>query len=126
MKRRQLVERMDAAVTAMDGLFDALLDISKLDLGVLVPNISEFSIADVLERIDSTFSGAADKKGIALRTVSSSSWVRSDPILLERISAEFGVQRSALYNSWRGRGRLSPARRRVAHRSLGQRRRNSG
>ncbi len=85
VERRQLVERMDAAVTAMDELFDALLDISKLDLGVLVPNISEFSIADVLKRIDSTFSGAADKKGIALRTVPSSSWVRSDPILLERI-----------------------------------------
>ena len=85
VERRQLVERMDAAVTTMDELFDALLDISKLDLGVLVPNISEFSIADVLERIDSTFSGAADKKGIALRTVPSSSWVRSDPILLERI-----------------------------------------
>ncbi len=85
VERRQLVERMDAAVTTMDELFAALLDISKLDLGVLVPNISEFSIADVLERIDSTFSGAADKKGIALRTVPSSSWVRSDPILLERI-----------------------------------------
>ena len=85
VERRQLVEQMDAAVTAMDELFDALLDISKLDLGVLVPNISEFSIADVLKRIDSTFSGAADKKGIALRIVPSSSWVRSDPILLERI-----------------------------------------
>ena len=82
VERRQLVERMDAAVTAMDELFDALLDISKLDLGVLVPNISEFSIAEVLKRIDSTFSGAADKKGIALRIVPSSC---SDPILLERI-----------------------------------------
>ena len=85
VERRQLVERMDAAVTTMDELFAALLDISKLDLGVLVPNISEFSIADALEKIDSTFSGAADKKGITLRTVPSSSWVRSDPILLERI-----------------------------------------
>src|SRR5260370_35701431 len=85
VERRQLVERMDAAVTAMDELFDALLDISKLDLGVLVPNISEFSIADVLKRIDSTFSGAADKKGIVLRTEPNSSWLRSDPILLTRI-----------------------------------------
>jgi CheY-like chemotaxis protein len=84
-ERRQLVERMDAAVTAMDELFNAMLDISKLDLGVVVPNISEFSVAGVLERIDRTFSGAAHKKRIVLRTVPSSSWVRSDPILLERI-----------------------------------------
>ena len=85
VERRQLVDRMDAAVTDMVELFDALLDISKLDLGVLVPNISEFSMADVLKRIDRTFSIAAEKKGIALRTVLSSSWVRSDPILLGRI-----------------------------------------
>ena len=85
VERRRLVERMDTAVAAMDELFDALLDISKLELGLLIKNISEFSIAHVLKRIHSTFSGAADKKGIALRIVPSSSWVRSDPILLERI-----------------------------------------
>jgi CheY-like chemotaxis protein len=66
-------------------LFDALLDISKLDSGALAPNLTEFPLADLLKRIESTFSGAAREKGLELRIASSEAWVRSDFILLERI-----------------------------------------
>jgi signal transduction histidine kinase/CheY-like chemotaxis protein len=81
----RLVERVDAAVTAMNELFSALLDISKLDAGVLSTNIIEFPIAQVLRRIESTFAEAAREKGLSFQLVLSSAWVRSDPILLERI-----------------------------------------
>jgi two-component system, sensor histidine kinase len=69
----RLVERVDAAVLAMNELFNALLDISKLDAGVLAPNIIEFPVA------------TAREKGLSFQLVGSSSWTRSDPILLERI-----------------------------------------
>ena len=81
----RLVDRIDDAVTAMNELFNALLDISKLDAGVLPVNLIEFPIAQVLRRIESTFAEAAREKGLSFQLVSSSAWVRSDPILLERI-----------------------------------------
>ena len=84
-ERSRIVEQIDASVAAMNELFNDLLDMSKLDSGVLTPNISEFPIAQLLERTESTFSAAARKKGSSLRIVRNSAWVRSDFILLERI-----------------------------------------
>jgi signal transduction histidine kinase/CheY-like chemotaxis protein len=83
--RNRIVDQIDAAVTAMDELFNEMLDISKLDAGVLVPNISEFAIASVFKIIESTFTGMAREKGLSFRIASSGAWVRSDCILLERI-----------------------------------------
>jgi signal transduction histidine kinase/integral membrane sensor domain MASE1 len=84
-ERRGIVEQIDAAIAAMDELFNELLDISKLDAGVLTPTISDFPIAHLLKRTEITFAATAHKKGLSLRIVSNSAWVRSDPILLERI-----------------------------------------
>jgi CheY-like chemotaxis protein len=70
----------------MNELFNALLDISKLDAGVLSASITEFPVAKLLDRVDTTFTGAAREKGLSLRVISSSAWVRSDFILLERIA----------------------------------------
>jgi signal transduction histidine kinase/ActR/RegA family two-component response regulator len=81
----RLVEQMDAAVTSMNELFNALLDISKLDAGVLSTSVTEFPIPLVLRRIERTFAETARNKGLSFQVVSSSAWVRSDPILLERI-----------------------------------------
>jgi signal transduction histidine kinase/ActR/RegA family two-component response regulator len=84
-ERRRIVARIDAALSAMNELFNALLDISKLDAGVLTPSITEFPVAKLLDRVETTFTGAAREKGLSLRVISSSAWVRSDFILLERI-----------------------------------------
>jgi CheY-like chemotaxis protein len=43
-------------------------------------------VNDVLKRIESVFAAAAREKGLRLRMVPCSAWVRSDVILLERIS----------------------------------------
>jgi signal transduction histidine kinase len=94
----RLVERIDAAVLAMNELFNALLDISKLDAGVLAPNVSEFPVAQLLRRIDTTFADAAREKGLSFQLVSSSAWARSDPILLERIVLNL-VSNSVRYTS---------------------------
>src|SRR6516164_6448347 len=84
-ERRRIVARIDTALSAMNELFNALLDISKLDAGVLTPSITEFPVAKLLDRVETTFTGAAREKGLSLRVISSSAWVRSDFILLERI-----------------------------------------
>lgn len=85
VERDRLALRIDTAVANMNELFAALLDISKLDAGAMTAAISEFPISRVLSRIAATFTQAARDKGLSLRMVPSSAWVRSDPILLEQI-----------------------------------------
>src|SRR5262249_18656566 len=85
MEGDRLVKRIDAAVAAMNELFNALLDISRLDAGVLRTEMAEVPVAQVLKRIETAFGVALREKELALRLVPSSVWVRSDPILLERI-----------------------------------------
>lgn len=84
-ERERLAVRIDAAVANMNELFNALLDISKLDAGVVRPGISDFPIDLILKRIEATFAAAAREKHLNLRVVTSSAWARSDVILLERI-----------------------------------------
>jgi two-component system, sensor histidine kinase len=84
-ERARLIERIDAATASMNELFGALLDMSKLEAGILEPNPAEFPVARLLERIETTFADAAREKGIRLCVVPSDVWIRSDFILLERI-----------------------------------------
>lgn len=84
-ERSRLVARIDAAVAAMNALFNALLDISKLDAGVLAPTPSSFPVDHLFQRIESTFADVAREKGLQLRIVPSTVRIRSDAILLERI-----------------------------------------
>jgi signal transduction histidine kinase len=73
----------------MNGLFNALLDISKLDSGALQPNVSDFPVDGILKHMQTTFATAAREKGLDFRIVPSTQWVRSDAILLERILLNF-------------------------------------
>ncbi|MBO0756103.1 MAG: HAMP domain-containing protein, partial [Bradyrhizobiaceae bacterium] len=84
-ERDRLLGRIDAAVVAMNELFNALLDISKLDAGALVLNKTDFPVARLLRRVEATFADTALENGLRLRMVPSSLWVHSDFILLERI-----------------------------------------
>jgi GAF domain-containing protein len=88
-ERSRLVVQIDAAIGAMNELFDALLDMSKLDAGVLEPSLSEFPAAHLLERMKTTFAEAAHEKGLRLGVVPTRAWIRSDFILLERILLNF-------------------------------------
>jgi len=84
-ERSRLVECINASVSAMNELFNALLDISRLDAGALTPTITEFPAAQLLQRIEGSFAGPAREKNLSFRVLPSDAWVRSDFILLERI-----------------------------------------
>jgi signal transduction histidine kinase/DNA-binding NarL/FixJ family response regulator len=89
VEKSRVIARMDAAVAAMNELFNELLDMSRLDAGALVPSISEFPVDQLLKRIEMTFTAAAREKNLRLRVVANRAWVRSDFILLERILLNF-------------------------------------
>jgi signal transduction histidine kinase len=118
-ERTRLIAHIEAAVSAMNELFEALLDMSRLDAGVLEPNLTEFPIERLLKRIETTFTEAAREKGLRLRVASSSGWVRSDFILLERIVLNL-VSNAVRYTPHGGSSdRLPPTRQSVAHRRMG-------
>jgi signal transduction histidine kinase/ActR/RegA family two-component response regulator len=83
--QRQLIAQIDRAVGAMGDLLDSLLDISRLDAGVIETRIGLVPLRPVLERIGNEFATVAQTKGIELVVRRTSLWVRSDRILLERI-----------------------------------------
>ena len=82
---RALVERIERSVDSLEALLEALLDLSKLDVGVVIPQPQIFPINDLLSRLVAEFAPAAEAKGLAITLVPTSLWVRSDPLLLERI-----------------------------------------
>jgi signal transduction histidine kinase/CheY-like chemotaxis protein len=88
-ERNKIITRIESALSAMNELFNALLDVTKLDAGVLTPALTDFPVAELLKRVETTFGESARQKGLALAIVDSTAWIRSDFILLERIVANF-------------------------------------
>lgn len=82
---RRLVEQLEGSINAMDGLFNALLDISRLDAGIVQPAAQSFAIHPLLERICRDHRAEAAAKGVRLVLHPCSAAVHTDPILLERI-----------------------------------------
>jgi signal transduction histidine kinase len=82
---RQIVGNIRRSVDAMEELFDALLDISRLDAGVIRPRVETFGLASVFERLSFEFGPVANQKGLSLATMKTSVYVQSDPTLLDRI-----------------------------------------
>lgn len=82
---RQILGQVQGSLTAMRSLFDALLDVSRLDAGIVEPRVETFDLRPMLERLAAEYEPQAADKGLAWRCVSTSAVVRSDPVLLERI-----------------------------------------
>ena len=80
-----LVSGINASVEALEELFNELLDMSKLDAGAVKPELRDFPVSRVLERLRLELAPEAAEKGLRLRAMRTRAWVRSDPVLLERI-----------------------------------------
>jgi signal transduction histidine kinase len=81
----RLVENIDASVLAMQDLLDALLDISRLDAGVVKPTLQAFPVSQLWEALRSEIGTSAQEKQLTLRLRPSELWLMSDPSLLHRI-----------------------------------------
>jgi two-component system, sensor histidine kinase len=84
-RARRLLEGMRNSIDAMTAMFDALLDISRLDAGVIVVNRADFPVRRVLAHIEAMFTPLALERGVRFSVVASGAFVRSDPALLERV-----------------------------------------
>jgi len=84
---RHLVGSINASVEALERLFSALMDISKLDAGAVAPRRTTFALAPLFERLEREFAPLAHAKALSFKVVPTRAWVESDPVLLERILA---------------------------------------
>lgn len=80
-----LVAKIQDCVSSLSELLNDLLDVSKLDAGVVTPRLSDVPINDILQSILTIHSPEAELKGLRIRTRPSSELVRIDPQLMQRI-----------------------------------------
>ncbi len=82
---RRIVDNIQASVQSLESLFNALLDISKLDSGVLQPKIEDFHLKTIFDRLENDYRPQAGQKGLELEMRRCDEVVRTDKTLLERI-----------------------------------------
>ncbi len=80
-----LVQNIDASLEAVEEIFAALLDISRLDTGAMKPELSDFRIDELLQRLEVEFAPLAREKELKLRFMPCALTVRSDRRLLRRL-----------------------------------------
>lgn len=81
----RLVGNIDASLDAVEEIFGALLDISRLDTGAMKPEVMSFRIDELLRQLEVEFTPLAREKGLQLAFVPSSLTVKSDRRLLRRL-----------------------------------------
>ena len=82
---RRLVDNIDASLEAVEEIFGALLDMSRLDTGAMRPEFASFRIDELMRQIELEFAPLAAAKGIELKYVPCGLVVRSDRRLLRRL-----------------------------------------
>lgn len=79
-----LVVRIRRSVASIGSLLDSLLDISRLDAGAMSAEPRVFPIQAILDRLGDAAVEAAERR-LRLYIRRNRQWVRSDPVLLERV-----------------------------------------
>lgn len=82
---RNLVRQVERSLETMEDLLRTLLDISKLDAGVVQPDVTDVSLETLFSSLRSDFQPVAEMKGLTLKFRPVNALVRSDRTLLRRI-----------------------------------------
>jgi two-component system, sensor histidine kinase len=81
----EILETIEISIENLARLFKSLLNISSLDSGKLKPEITVFPVEEVISQTLRQARPEAIERGIDLRSVPSSAWVRTDKALLSSI-----------------------------------------
>lgn len=81
----KLVGHIQQSIDGLRTLLDSLLDMSKLDAGIVVPEAMPLPLGALLARLTTEYETKAVVAGLSFRCVPTSLTTFSDPILLERI-----------------------------------------
>jgi signal transduction histidine kinase/CheY-like chemotaxis protein len=81
----KLVAHIQSAVDTLQDLLDAILDVSRLNGGNVVPRMGSFPLGELLDRLARDLSPLAEQKGLQLRVRPTPVWVQSDEKIVARI-----------------------------------------
>ena len=84
-RSEHLVGRIDATVDALQQQLDSLLDISRLDAGVITAQPRAFEVRSVARQIETVFAAVAQQKGLRLRVMTPPLWLSADPDMVAQI-----------------------------------------
>jgi protein-histidine pros-kinase len=85
----EMVESQQHSLDAMTNLLNSLLDISRLDAGAVEPELEDFPIQRLVDRLSAEFSRQARQKGLQFAADGCDKIVRSDPHLVGEIIQNF-------------------------------------
>ena len=81
----RLVRQINKSVASLGQMFTQLLDLSKLDAGIIKPEPRSFRLLGLMDGIQNDFGIVAEQKGLRLDVKVDDVSVYSDPSLLDRI-----------------------------------------
>ena len=82
---QRLALNISNALVTIEELLTSILDISKLDAGVFVPNIQTVALGGIFEQLASSLEPEARAKRLDFRWRPTTLGVRSDPLMLRRM-----------------------------------------
>jgi signal transduction histidine kinase/CheY-like chemotaxis protein len=84
-KGQDIMQHLTKSIESIDELLSSLLDISKLDAGVVKVNAGDIPLQPIFNQILSEFGGQAEKLNLKFRVRDTALAVRSDPVLLSNV-----------------------------------------
>jgi len=86
---RDIIEKQQKSLDSMAKLLNALLDISKLEAGIVKPDIKDCAVQEIFDDLRAEFEEQAKTKGLELVIEPCDDVARSDPRLLTQILENF-------------------------------------
>jgi len=84
-KGAALTGQIDRSLATLEDLLRTLLDLSKLDAGVLKPEVRPVALSSLFEPLKQEFAPIAAKRNLLLKIIPCNKAVMSDPLMLRRI-----------------------------------------
>jgi len=82
---QEMIESQQHSLDAMTNLLNSLLDISRLDAGAVTPELEDFPVRRLIDRLSAEFSRQARQKQLTFMAEPNGTVIRSDPNLLSEI-----------------------------------------
>lgn len=83
--QQRLSCQISDSAASISELLDALLDISRLDLAEIVPQVVAFPLVEIFGRLEPAYLRLAKAKGLRFACHTTSVWVEADAVLVERL-----------------------------------------
>lgn len=84
-QQQDAMQKLRLSINAISEQLQALLDVSRLDMGNIQPQLREISVADIFHNLEVTYVPIAKQAHVFLRFSKGRGHVHSDPVLLTRL-----------------------------------------